>query len=631
MIKNKILPALLIVLSLGFASCSDSFLDQTSDSEYTSDVVFSTPAYTNSAIMGLYNIMTYDEMYSSRLSLMYSTNSDVEVVGADQNSYNQQGNRGISNYYATPSWAGHLDRTWKALYKGIERANIAIAGIPQSGAFTAADTQSDMQNYYGEALTLRALYYFELVRHWGDVPFKLEPTKSDGSNFYPEVADRDTILNHMIDDLTTAANLMDWGSTPERVSKGFALGLQARIALWRGGYSIRNKEGFPTERSADYLDYYQIARDACYKVITEGPHRLYNDYGQIWKDLCKLSPNTNYYENIFEVAMGITRSGEVGYSIGVRFRQNKKYGYGNNANVQSTTPYYFYQFDQNDLRRDYNVACYEYRPTPESEGTDAEVDKEMFVSNPFSWTIGKYDQRWMSDQFQEINKAATSKIGSGINWVIMRYSDILLMFAEAENELNGGPTQPAIDALTQVRSRAFSAGDQQVKVTNYIAEHNDHDSFFEAVANERMFEFGGEGLRKYDLIRWNQLSSKIEEQREAFQAMYTTGEFVNQSGVTVDVPPAIYIKYNNDDETINMSEVNFYENKGTDLIDGYEEPVKWMWGLDDSSSSRQNQLLIIDRFSSGLNAVVPNRHLFPIYQEVVNQSNGTISNSYGFN
>ncbi|RKD89977.1 RagB/SusD family nutrient uptake outer membrane protein [Mangrovibacterium diazotrophicum] len=627
MIKNKILPALLILLTLGFASCSDDFLDQTSDSEYTSDVVFSTPAYTNSAIMGIYNIMTYDEMYSSRLSLMYSTNSDIEVVGADQNSYNQQGNRGISNYYATPSWSGHLDRTWKALYKGIERANLAITEIPNSPAFSNSDTQSDMQNYYGEALTLRALYYFELVRNWGDVPFKLDPTQSDGENFYPAVADRDTILDHMIDDLTTAANLMDWGSTPERVSKGFALGLQARIALWRGGYSIRNKSGFPTERSADYLDYYQIARDACYKVMTEGPHSLTSSYSKIWQDLCSLTLNTSSYENMFEVAMGLTRSSEIGYSIGVRFRTNTKYGYGNNANVYSTTPYYFYQFDSEDVRRDISVACYEYRPNT----TAANAPMEMFVSNPFSWTIGKYDQRWMSDEFMNINISATSKIGSGINWVIMRYSDVLLMFAEAENELNGGPTQEAMDALKQVRSRAFSETDQATKVDAYIAAHNDHDSFFEAVANERMFEFGGEGVRKYDLIRWNMLSSKIEEQRDALKQMYSTGEFVNQSGVTVDVPPAIYIKYNDDEETINFSEVNFYENKGTDLIDGYEEPVKWLWGLDDESTSKQNQLLIIDRYSSGLDAEVPNRHFFPIYQEIVNQSNGTISNSYGFN
>ena len=97
----------------------------------------------------------------------------------------------------------------------------------------------------------------------------------------------------------------------------------------------------------------------------------------------------------------------------------------------------------------------------------------------------------------------------------------------------------------------------------------------------------------------------------SYYEMYTSGEFVNQSGVTVDVPSAIYIKYNDDNETINFDEVNFYEDLGTDLIDGYEEPVKWFWGLDSESSSRTQQLQMIERYSSGLNSPVQNRHLFP--------------------
>lgn len=624
MFKNKIILSALVVLGLGTASCSD-FLDQTSNSEYTSDVVFSTPAYTKSALTGIYSMMTLDEMYSSRLSLMYSTNSDVEIVGADQSSYNQLGNRGISNYYATSSWSGHLDRTWKALYKGIERANLAISEIPKSGAFLNEDTKAEMQRYYGEALTLRALYYFELVRHFGDVPYKLEPTLSDGSNFYPAVADRDLILEQMISDLGEAASLLDWGSSPEYVNKGFALGLQARIALWRGGYSIRNKAGFPTERGENYEDYYEIARNATYQVITEGPHKLNSSFVNVFKNLCALQTDMASFENLFEVGMGLTRSSEVGYSIGVRFRTNSKYGFGNNANVVSTTPYYFYQFDKQDLRRDVTVASYEYRPNDKQNN----APMEMFVSNPFSWTIGKYDQRWMSQTFLSINKPATSKIGSGINWVMMRYSDILLMFAEAENELNG-PTDLAKNALKQVRSRAFAEVDQTTKVENYVAALGDKESFFNAIVNERMFEFGGEGIRKYDLIRWNLLGDKIEEQRSALNAMYSSGEFVNQSGVTIHVPPAIFIKYNDDAETINLNEVNFYEDKGTSIISGYEEPVKWMWGVDDASSSKINQKLMIENFSSGLNAEVPNRHLFPIYTGIIEQSNGTIENSYGF-
>lgn len=623
MIKKKILLSA-IALMFGLSSCAD-FLEQTSESEYTSDVVFSTPAYTESAINGIYSIMTLDEMYSSRLNLMYSTNSDIEITGADATSYNTVGNRGISNYMATPSWSGHLDRTWKALYKAIERANLAIAEIPKSGAFTNDDTKKAMQSYYGEALTLRALYYFELVRHWGDVPFKIEPTKSDGSNFYPEVVDRDEILDYLINDLNTAAQLMEWGTTPERVSKGFALGLQARIALWRGGYSIRNTDGYPTSRGDNHKQYYQIARDACYKVMVEGPHRLNPNYVDIFKKLCALQTETSYFENLFEVAMGLTRSSEVGYSIGVRFRTNTKYGFGNNANVFSTTPYYFYQFDPKDVRRNVSVACYEYRPNDKK----ANAPMEVMVSNPFSWTIGKYDQRWMSEEFMNINISATQKIGSGINWVMMRYSDILLMFAEADNEVNEGPTSEAKNALKQVRARAFSADDQAIKVVAYVDALAGKDEFLKAIMNERMFEFGGEGIRKYDLVRWNKLGEMIETQREGFRNMINNGSFVNLSGQTINVPLALHVKYNSDAETLDMGAINFFEEKGTTQLVGYEEPIAWMMGY--SETNKTNYLNIVEKFSSGLNNPVQNRHLFPIYQEIVAQSNGTVVNSYGFN
>ncbi|MCC8174363.1 MAG: RagB/SusD family nutrient uptake outer membrane protein [Odoribacter sp.] len=338
--KSKIYSILLIVI-MSMSSCND-FLDQTSDSEFTDKDAFSTPAYTEYAISGIYSIMTWDEMYSSRLSLMYSENTDIEIVGASDKNYNEQGNRGISNYYAEPTWAGYLNRTWSALYSGIERANLAIEQIPLSPAYGNSETERAMKSYLGEALSLRALYYFELVRHFGDVPFKTQPTLPDASNFYPPVTDRDTIMDHLLEDLRLASEYMDWGTTPECMSRGFSLGLMARIALWRGGYSIRNKPGYPTERGDNYLYYYQIANDACRRIIEEGPHSLNPSYVQIFRNLCQLHTETSYFENIFEVAMGLSRSSEIGYSIGVRFRTNPKYGFGNNSNVVSTTPYYFY-------------------------------------------------------------------------------------------------------------------------------------------------------------------------------------------------------------------------------------------------------------------------------------------------
>ena len=102
---------------------------------------------------------------------------------------------------------------------------------------------------------------------------------------------------------------------------------------------------------------------------------------------------------------------------------------------------------------------------------------------------------------------------SGINWPVIRYADVLLMLAETENELHNGPTDDARDALKEVRRRAFKTEDHARKVDAYVDALDDKDAFFEALVNERAWEFGGEGIRKYDLIRWNLLQKKIQEMK----------------------------------------------------------------------------------------------------------------------
>jgi starch-binding outer membrane protein, SusD/RagB family len=107
-----------------------------------------------------------------------------------------------------------------------------------------------------------------------------------------------------------------------------------------------------------------------------------------------------------------------------------------------------------------------------------------------------------------------SSKGTGINWPLMRYSDVLLMLAEAENELNG-PTELAKECLRKVRSRAFPAEAQEAKVNQYVNALGSKEDFFNAVVDERAWEFGGEGLRKFDLGRWNNYGQKIIETKAA--------------------------------------------------------------------------------------------------------------------
>jgi starch-binding outer membrane protein, SusD/RagB family len=611
---------ILLLLSTGFSisSCND-FLETSSPSEFTQDVVFNSVTYAEYALNGCYARLTQGNMYGARLSLNYSTNSDIEFVGADNNSYNQTGNRGQSNYFSN---AGESQMNWNELYTMVERANLVIKGINDSPILKGENQKEKnlMLGFLGEALTLRAIAYLDLVRHWGDVPFKLEPTKNDLSNVYLGPTDRDVIYEQLIKDLQEAEGYLPWMgggtgySNAERITKGFAKGLMARIALMRGGYSIRNKPGFPTERGSDWRTYYEIANQQCKEIMAQNVHQLTPSFQENFKKMNRLEINVDYKENLFEVGFGLSRSGEMGYSIGVRFYTNAKYGYGNNANVVQTSAYYLYMFDQGDLRRDATIAYYKY-------GDASGKTQEIFAANPMDYNFQKWDQRYMGDKWLSQNKSANGKIGYGINWVMMRYSDVLLMFAETENALRG-PNADAKAALAQVRRRAFPSNLHAEKVDNYVGVLSDETSFFSAIVKERALEFGGEGIRKYDLIRWNLLSAKIQEQRDAITKMLRREAPYN------NLPSYLYLKYDANNEVIDKAEVDFYSERDTTGTHAKYVKVQWLSGL--TEANKTSYIQRVNLFSSGLDNVIPNRHLYPISSTAISESRGLLSNAYNY-
>lgn len=621
--KKIIFPIIMIgCLGMSTISCSD-FLDPTSPSEYTPDVVYNSTAYTNSALMGVYSKLTLDKTYGCRIPLNYATNNDIEIVGADASSYAENKNRGLSNYMGTPSNTS-LD-CWQSTYDMIEKANLVIEGINGSRLLVSGtkEEMAMMKAYRGEALTLRAMMYFDLIKNFGDVPFKTESTNPDGSNIYPSVKNRDVIMDSLMVDLKNAANELPWAnsSTTERITKGFAKGLYARMALARVGYSMRNieSENFPVKVSVTPEQKITILTEAktqLMDVYNSKVHKLNASYKDVWGKLNRWEVDNSYYENLFEIAHGFNQSGEMGYSIGVRYYTNKKYGYGNNTNVVNTTATYFYSFDKTDVRRDATVAYWTYS---NSDGTQT----ENFINKPLSFNISKWDQAMMSRDFVSANLNRNNKAGYGINWVVMRYSDVLLMLAEIDNELNNGPTDLAKSCLKAVRNRAFAESEKAVKVDAYVENLNDYASFFSAIVDERAWEFGGEALRKYDLIRWNLLSKKIQDARNQFKAMLN-GTYT-KDGETL--PTELYITYDDSKELINRSAISFYSQ--ADKPGGVVTTIKWLSGLADKDKT--SYLEQSEKFSSGLTQNgFECRHLYPFSTQAVSNSNGTLVNSYGF-
>lgn len=620
----------------GFSSCQ-KFLTQESESQLTPDVIFSSVDLANNALTGVYSLLTTDYSYSQRLAIAYPCNSDIEWIGADNSSYNANTYRGLANYLGSAS-NDAVQREWDNAYKLIERANRVISGIEKSPVMVTGSSsqQTAMKVVLGQAIALRALTYFDLVRNWGDVPYKTENTLSDLSNVYLGATDRDVIMDSLIVDLQKASIMVPWvgqgiGSA-EAISKGYIKGLTARVALTRAGYSIRNKSGYPTEKGSepagDSYYYYKIARQECLDVMNSGIHRLNPSFRNVWQKVNSWVLDRDYNENLFEVALGYQRSGEMGYSVGVRFYENGKYGYGNNANMAQTGAYYYYMFDRNDLRKDATIAFYQY-------SNSSKELKEFFKPNPLDWNFAKWDLRLMSASFLADNINSKGKVGYGVNWIMMRYSDVLLMFAEAENEINNSPTQAAKDALKLVRTRAFSSADQDVKVQQYVDNLAGHDAFFNAIVDERAFEFGGEGVRKYDLVRWNLLGTKIQAQRDALKKM------LNREAPYDMLPTNIYYNYaytlskdaNGKEikvytDVIDRNDINMYEDRSPNFNATEYTRVQWLNGA--SQTNKDQYSSRADLFSSGLDVPVKNRHLFPIGNNAINESNGQLKNSYGF-
>lgn len=494
---NKIIIVLTgLVFLLG--SCK-KYLDQTPITEADPQFVFSDVPNTYKAIAGVYSRLSGDNGYGIRLSLYYTVDND-EMQGPTGASDNDR--RDIARYAAN-SGNTQISNPFNQLFQGIEWANICIDNIPQSPLYSNGSDQQkkQLQRMYGEALTLRAQFYFEAIRNWGDLPAHFtSAAKVAGANPFPVRVDRDTLYDHIIADLKTAEGLVPWRNEltaigdpiDERITKGTVKGLRARIALFSGGYSLRS-DGTMKRRS-DYLNLYQIARSETKDIIASGQHSLNPSFKSLWKDeVCaRVSADPNG-ELMFQVSgTGLTGAEDtkLGYYNGPRTN-------GNGNSAINPLPTYFYLFDSTDLRRDVTIAPY-------NVNADGVTKTGLAIT---SLNDGKYRRDWITPAVSPTN--ATQYLS--LKWQILRYSDVLLMFAEAENEING-PSADAYNAINMVRRRGFGKSINSPDATVDVSGLN-KAGFFNALVRERSLELGGEGVRKYDLIRWNLLGTAIAESK----------------------------------------------------------------------------------------------------------------------
>jgi hypothetical protein len=462
--------------------------------------------------------MEGDQAYGIRISLYYPYDTD-EMMGASGTGDNDR--RDIAHYSLTAGNA-QLYSPYNQLYQGVERANNCIYYIPKMSLYTTGTAlqQAQLQRMYGEALTLRAQYYFELIRNWGDIPVQWLPSALMPTAYLAKT-DRDTIYNQLIADLATAETFVPWrtdltaitGETwDQRFTKGSVKALRAKIALFRGGYSLRigTKQ---MERRSDYLTYYAIAKQECADIMARRDnHTLNPSYKAVFKNSICAHLATDPYGEIM-MRIGMAAGTQTDSKLGI-YNGTKVNGVG--GSTLFILPTYFYMFDSTDLRRDVTAVPYEIALDTVKRGHaitsiyDGKFRKEWVISPSYYFSAGVG-----TTSYTPVSNNALQNME--LDWPLIRFSDVLLMYAETDNEIGGAPSAAAISAVNEVSLRAHGGVQSSVPTIPTT-----HDAFFQYLVKERLLEFGGEGIRKYDLLRWNLLTAALAQTKSNLTSMATT-------------------------------------------------------------------------------------------------------------
>lgn len=497
---------------LAFTSCED-WLNMPSESKADSSTVFESLDRAEMAVVGAYNSLNTQEL---GYQLLMGTD---ECVSTESNSkYN------VSNYDYTNT-SSMLNSTYTSMYKAIEYANVCIKNLPAMSV--SEGEQTKLNGLLGEAFAVRAYAYWCIVRFYGDVPYTDVPT-SDLTTYSSSRVSRDIIYDNCVADLQRAVELLPWYDegylkTPERISKNAAYGILARVALYAAGYSLRwDLNTVPYDKATVKIaqrddterirELYQIAADACKAVIVHGKNGLLDDYDQIFRDLGNQTYNE---ETIFEFGSYGPNGTNVrtGYTNGIPTsgQDNSTGGMGKGGGAMIAMPTFYFEFDKDDQRRDVSICNY---------GLKLSSNGNEYQMNTFAGMgVGKYRINWKSEK-------GTKDDRRDINWPLLRYADVLLMYAEALNELNNGATVEAVNAVKQVRMRAFRNDEDKIGTipTSY-------EDFRNYIIKERKLELSNEGLRKSDLARWGILVDYLTEEKAKLVRL------CNREGEYVDVKP----------------------------------------------------------------------------------------------
>lgn len=535
------------LILLGAACSACTFLD-TEPQIIPSDGCYTNETRLKYGLAGVYGALNSEELYGSYYSLQIANPDDLCYF----NNYNNGETR--PDRYNHSAGTAVIYETWLKLYEGIKNANEYMDEVGKS-EFDPEELTTDIKTYLAEARFLRAFYHFLLAQAWGDVPLRSEAATSPNPvNVQIAATPQEKVLKWCVDEIEAIVYDLDEGveQTPSRVNQTVAEGILARIYLFMAGETVDQVEGLSKQEMYGKAAYWAN------EVIASQKHRLNESYEQVFINMIQDQYDTEFRESMWEAEFLGDRTsstywtnGRIGDLIGLKSQSgttnysewacNYSYGYYNG----SYTLWQLYWTDDRtadeassrtviDKRLTWNLPGYNYRglnnqqisyqkdgatvtavlkqdqsmyktpwlyknnfAMPEIEGLDTSVENAFdpadIIYDPTIMCAVRNAGKWRRETIYE-NQMSAKSLYTTINFPILRYSDVLLMYAEAINEYAGAPDEQAKEAVREVRRRAGVATDE--------SQLSGQASFRNLVRNERARELAFEGLRKWDLIRW---------------------------------------------------------------------------------------------------------------------------------
>ena len=512
--KNKLVYVLGALLSMGVVSCD---LTEKPTSFYEMDTYFTTADKAKMAVIGIYDCLAAEGSYGQYV-MPFASSDDMYMV---RGTATGDGTRRDISHYALTSSNTWVASVWNYIYEGIDRANTAIAGIEKMLGYENSD---ELKELVAQARFLRAFLAFDLVRYWGDVPFKTTSTGSFGDTAQPRT-EREKIYDQIIIDLDFAKIHLKPGNevaSSEVPCRGAARALLMRVYLQRAGYSLdRTTRTLTRPDDATRKNYFDAVIEEWKAFGTEGYHNFYGaGYEELFKNYSKLVLNNQ--ESLWEIAFEPNngQKDNAGYwatyngplvdapDAGSGAANQNFFGRANAFFI--VLPYWGDFYDDNDVRRDVNFVDYVYRWVKKDKAQVKMSVCQEISKNMYRYP-GKWRREWMAPGFVDPNY-------TGVNYCPLRYADVVLMAAEAYNEINDTPK--AWELLNDVRARAHAT---EINSSNYaslmkapkvydlpfISDGDEAGKFRTALYWERAFETAYEGQRKFDLIRWGVLGDAL--------------------------------------------------------------------------------------------------------------------------